>query len=207
MIMTTTLRPLDNAREIAHRLVALLCRYPQDIEIQDKTLGRQTTFMIDVNRADLKLCIGKSGAHSKPLDRLIQMVGMNHGITLRTRFVDAPSRGVEEPDEKFQMRDQWDSWPVKESIETLCRGVFRYPSKVDVLDGEDGESVVEVTTDPRVSEEQRRVVLEALTPLVRAVGLRNGRLLSITIAAGELGFTGVADPLDVSNFLRHSKVA
>ena len=181
MKTNTTLPPADLAMDITKRIVEQITLHPKDIKIQEERLGRLATITIQVNRGDMKRVIGSGGAHASAITRLIDMIGRSKGVQLKSRIIE-PDSGSDDKNAQFVPKQEWNSAPVRAVINDICETVFEYPATVEVHDGSNHLSVVDVAVSP----DERKLLVDTmqpmLNPLVVAMGKVNGRHLSLNIA-------------------------
>lgn len=184
MNTTTTNSAEAFAKDIILRILREITLHPQHIKLTESPLGRTTTIKIQVNRGDMPRVIGSKGAHAMALETLVGIIGRRQNALLKTRVIE-PEVGEQDRFSKFAPREEWDKQKVQDLMTDIVESIFQYPVRVEVMDGEEYQSVCEVFVSQGENKELVQTVNAALNPLFVAIGKANGRLLTVNVAPGE----------------------
>lgn len=176
---TTETTPAD----IIERLIREITLHTENIKIKETTLGRSSTLNVQVHKGDMSRVIGTKGAHVQAMERLIEMMSAKSGKRMTLR-VGEPSMGGADSFAKFEPQATWESSHVVELVQDISAAVFVHPAQVELFDGEDFQSVIEIVVSPNERKDLVAMVNAALAPLFNAIGKANGRLLKINAAPG-----------------------
>lgn len=174
-----------SASDIIRRILEEITLHPDKIKITNNRIGRGLTDMvIESHPGDTPRVIGQGGKHSRSIFLLVSMIGRKSGESIRCRIPD-PEIRIKEPNKPFVPKDPWNNENVLTLANDICDAIFCHPSLVEIVDGPDFASALDISTDPEESEKTVEKAAECLTPLFGAIGKSNGRHLFVTVAPKE----------------------
>lgn len=180
MKTNTKVAPEQLATELLTRIIKEITFHHENIRVTSSQLGRSHTLAIQVHKGDMPRVLGKSGAHIKALETLAAAIGASGGVTIRLRLLE-PEVGEPDRYEQFRPAENWNSSHVVLLLSDLVEAIFG-SSKVEIFDGEDCTSALEVTIATRENKAVIDAIGNALKVLFKAIGRANGRILTLDIA-------------------------
>lgn len=161
-------------------LISEWMNYPKDLTVTESALGRTITLTIQCHGSDMARLMGSGGTTKGHIEAVCKMIGARHGLAIRTTFLE-PTVGDRCKLPDFQGRDKWNSEPTRRAVQTVINLILAHECKVEVFDGDRFESIVQVEVRPREEQPVLDMVEQRLGPLVKAIGMQQGRLASLVM--------------------------
>jgi len=182
---TTTTTPDQATLHVVEGIVQEIIQHPDKAKVTLSQLGRTSTIKVQVSKADMPRVIGKGGANAQAIQKFAEMVSARHRAVVKAQIAEPVDNAMAQ-EVKFVRQDAWNSAHVLQLMTEACELVLKHPFTIEVLDGENHESVIEVVCGDLEHADLTKFLMDALQPLVNSMGKANGRLLSINIAPGQI---------------------
>jgi len=181
--MTTRTSPQDACVQILTRILDQITYHAEDRKVWAVAIGRSWMIKMQLHRADTPRVVGERGSHIKAIDALTTVIGAKSGVTIRSQLLE-PEVGSTERYHKFKPAAAWNSAEVKKIAEAICEATFSAPAKIEIHDGDDFTSTLEVIVDRSENHMLVDTVCDAMKVLFNAIGKANGRILFVDKVVG-----------------------
>lgn len=167
----------QKTRDMIMEVVKSITLHPNDVVASIEALREAVIICIKVHTGDMPRVIGKSGAHIRSLQRIVNAIAINHGKPLRLQLLE-PDPGKRDTYGAFVPRKDWEREPVYRLLEEVVNEAIPGGATVTITET---ALATEFTIQPKFAQPQAQFneLVEACNILWNAIGKAKGRIVTV----------------------------
>jgi predicted RNA-binding protein YlqC (UPF0109 family) len=188
-ITTAPARPLSLHTQSAIYLIKSILEQitimPDKIQVVPEQLGYSTVSIeIRADATDYGKVLGEKGDHLRALKTICKLISDKSREKIELSLLEMPG-GSKQNLAPFSTNAAWPKEKIQTLLQALFELIFDGGCRVVISDGSNGRTAVDVLVSERENRRTCEWVHEKLDSLIKAIGLRNGRLVAFNVIQDE----------------------
>lgn len=182
---TTATNPIPSTEQILfllRRIIHEITLEPEKTNVTSEKVGMTLVGIeIDPNPGDYSKLLGSNRDHLHAMKMVCKLISDRSPIKYELTLKRAPEGTPQNQMPEFQLQDNWRRDHIKALTHDMFSMIIGSPYWVEVTDGKQGKTAVEVVVSSAVSKATCDWITMRLMPLYKSIGLKNGRIIAFNV--------------------------